>query len=297
MRYRYWNDHAENDGGDDTIKMRSQVQLRLFPTAYVNEHWSAKARFTATENFRDDSTGDVALTYIFAEGNYNKFNVKLGRMPFYSDADEGLVVDDFFSGAQLTFGDKFKAKIEAGAWNLTNSKLSSTVTTDNTAQYQGIELLYNDKERFNIGASYRHFNADFFEGVNKYGANEDDANIWSVGAGYKFGGTTRLFGAYARNTKADNYDKAYNVELAYKGANRKAGSWGAFAAYRYAGVNVGLASTYDPFSQRANKKGVEFGATWSPLKNTLTKISYFHGKTLDTDQTDKTFFGRLSWFF
>lgn len=298
VRYRYWNDHETLKDGGRQKRTRSQVQIRLFPTAEINDHWTAKARFTATEDFSDDRTGDVTLTYIFAEGNYGKFNVKLGRMPFFSNADEGLIVDDFFSGVQLTYGDKFKVKADVGAWNLNNSKLSSTVTDDTTANYQGIELLYDDKERFNAGLSYRHFNSDFFKGVSGYGADQDDANIWAIGAGYKFAGTTRLFGTYARNTKADNYKKGYNIELSYKGANRNnPGSWGVFAAYRYVGINLGLASTYDPFGRRANKKGVELGATWTPLKNIWTKLSYFNGKTLDTNEKDRTFFGRVSFYF
>ena len=298
LRYRYWNDHESLTDGDKTKRTRSQAQIRIFPTAEINDHWSAKARFTATLNARDDSTGDAALTYMFAEGNYDKFNVKLGRMPFFSSADNGLIVDDFFSGLQLNFGDKVKFKLEGGRWNLNNSKLKSTVTDGNSADYIGAEILYDDKKNFNIGAGYRHFKADFFKGVTGYGEDHDKASIFSVGAGYKFGGGVKLSGAYARNAKADKYKSGYNIELAYKGADRKEkGSWGIFAAYRYVGVNVGFASTYDPFVLRANKKGVEVGATWAPFKNTWAKVSYFGGKTLDTKENDRTFFGRMSWFF
>lgn len=292
VRYRYWNDHEDLTGGGENVRTNNQLQVRLFPTAEINEHWSAKARFTATTNVRQDSTGDAELTYIFAEGNYSKFNVKLGRMPFVSKADANasgsMIVDDFFSGIQLNFGDKFKAQLEAGRWSkLTNS------------DYVGIELLYNDKSRFNIGAGYRYFKSDSFATRTGYDNNqeEDKAAIWSVGAGYKFS-DFKLDATFAKNAKADKYEKAYNFELNYKGANRKqAGSWGAFVAYRYVGTNVGFAPSYDSYNRRSNKKGVDFGVTFTPFKNTLAKLSYFHGKTLDTDQTDKTFFGRMSFFF
>jgi hypothetical protein len=286
VRYRYYNDHTNNATGDATIRTKSQLQLRLFPTAEINDHWTAKARLTATENFREDSTGDVALTYIFAEGKYDKFTVKLGRMPLYSKVDEGIVADDFFSGAQLTFGDKVQFKLEAGRWNNGWAK---------PADYVGGELLYDDGERFNAGVGYRHFKTESLSG-GSYG-DKDKAGIISVGASYTFGEDVTLGGYYARNSKADKYKTGYNIELGYKGANKKAGSWGAYAAYRYVGENVGLATTFDTYTLRDNKKGIDLGLSWSPFKNTLTMLSYFHGKTLDTRETDKVLFGRMSWFF
>ena len=286
VRYRYWNDKENLQGGGSNKKMVSRLEIRLFPTAEINENWKAKARITATENFREDSTGDAKLTYIYAEGKYRNFEVDLGKMPLFTNADGGLVADDFFSGARLIIGNKVKFHLEGGRWSKSGSLA-------NPGDYVGTELLYNN-DNFNAGASYRYFKAK----ENFANTGEDKANIWSVGAGYKFGGGINLSGAYAENTKVKQYKRGYNIELAYNGANRKqAGSWGLYAAYRYIGKNVGLAPTYNTFSQRSNKKGVEFGASWSPLQNTLTQISYFTGKTLDTKENDKTFFGRLSFFF
>ena len=293
LRYRYWHDREDLSGGGRTTRINHQAQIRLFPTAEVNDHWAVKARFTATLNARNDSTGDAELTYIFAEGNYNKFNVKLGRMPFVSKADSNasgsLLLDDFFSGIQLNYGDKFKAQVEAGRW----SKFTKA------ADYAGIELLYNDKKNFNIGAGYRYFKTDSFSTRTGYDTNQEanKANIWSVGAGYKFS-DFKLDAAYAKNGKADSYNKAYNFELNYKGAERKkVGTWGAFIAYRYVGTNVGFAPTYDSYNRRSNKKGVDLGVTFTPFKDTFAKISYFSGKTIDTNEKDRTFFGRMSWFF
>jgi len=282
MRYRYWHDKTN----DEATRTRSQLQIRLFPTAEINDHWKAKARFTATNDVREDTTSNMALTYIYAEGKYDNFTVNLGKMPLFTNADGGIVADDFFSGAQLIFGDKVKAQLEGGRWSKSGEFAKA-------ADYFGGELLYDDS-KFNIGASYRYFKSPDI--ATRTG--DEKANIWSVGAGYKFGGGVKLAGAYAENTKPDTYKRGYNVVLNYKGANRKeAGTWGLYAAYRRIGQNVGLAPTFNTFGRRANKKGVEFGVNWSPLKNTLTELSYFQGKTLDTNKTDKTFFGRASWFF
>ena len=295
IRYRYYNDHRDNTDGSETKRMRSQMQFRIFPTAEVNENWNIKARFTSTLNFRDDSTGDAELTYIYAEGKYKNFNVNLGKMPLVSKADSAsngsMLLDAFFSGLQLTFGDKYKAQLEGGRWRGSFS---------DPADYLGLELLYNDKKKFHIGAGYRYFKTESFMTRNGYSKDgeDDKANIVSVGAGYNFG-NVKLDAAYAKNTKADKYGKGYNVELTYQGANRnKPGSWGAFVAYRYLGSNVGFAPTWDSYGfGTTNKKGVDFGVNWSPLKNTFTKLSYFHGKTLDDNQTTKALFARVSYFF
>ena len=288
LRYRYWNDKI--DGEDDVT--RNQLQLRIFPTAQIDEHWKIKGRFTAAVDMSEDSTTDARLTFIYADGNYGKFNVNLGKMPFFSDNDGGLVVDDFLSGGRITYGDKFKVKLEGGRWNLGNSVLG----LDDKSNYLGAELLYDDGERFNFGVGYHHFKSNEFANAAGYG-DKDKANILSVGVGYKFG-DFKLSAAYAKNNKADEYNKSYNIELGYAGANRsKPGSWGAFVAYRYIADNVSFLTTYTSHGMRSNKKGVNFGLNWTPIQNTLTEVNYFHGKTLDTNETAKTFYGRVSFFF
>ncbi len=298
LRYRYWNNREKLPVTNHKVKRTTNaMQMRLFPTAEINDHWKLKARLTASTDLKDDTSSNFRLTYGYAEGTYGKFQVKLGRLELLSNVDQGLVVDDYFSGAQVTYGDKFKVLVEAGRWNLENADVYFTNLADNAASYQGVELSY-DAEPFYIGTAFRHFRSDSFKDFLGYGDNKKNASIWSIGARYTFGDTVTLSGAYARNSKAQQYKTAYNVELAYKGANKEPGTWGVGVAYRYIGQNVGLAPTYDIFwDGRANKKGVEFYAKWSPLKNTLTELRYFTGKTLDTKKDTQTFFGRVSWFF
>ena len=291
LRYRYYSNKTEVSGGEDVKSTRNQVQLRIFPTATLNQNWKAKARLTASHDMSGDTTSDVALTYIYAEGKYDNFLINLGKMPFYTNADAGMLIDDFFSGAQIVYGDKFKAVLNAGRWKTNGSKLNFS----DSSNYVGAELLYNDKKRFNFGVGYHHFKSPEFYLADGYG-DKDKASIVSVGAGYKFG-DFNLNAMYAKNSSADTYNKSYNFELLYAGANREPGSWGLSLAYRYVGNNVSFAPTYDVTSMVSNKKGVDVGASWSPLKNTLTKINYFHGKTLDTNETTNTFFGRISFFF
>ena len=319
FRYRYISDRREGyDNNGTKIKTKKNqdwVHFRLFPTAEVNKHWKVKARMTASYNMDKDDTGTFNMTYGFAEGTYDKVKLSVGKMPFYSNVDDGLVMDDFFSGARVEVGSKWKLNLEAGRWNLkdANGYIGSafaereaedgttyTLTDDTAASYQGVELSYDTGSKFMIGGSYKHFNSDAFKFATRYnveGKVQDDADIWSAAVAYNFDKNVKLFYTYAQNPTADEYNMGYTAQLSYKGSNKKKNSWGAWAAYRYVGNNVALAPTYDTYTKSSNKKGVELGVNWSPLDNTLTSIQYFNGKTLDTDLDTDVLFGRVSWFF
>ena len=316
-RYRYWSERHEQKNGSTDKENKDKLQFRLFPTAEVNDNWHVKARLTAQTDMAKDSgddNGNVKLTYIYADGNYKNFDVKLGKMPFFSTSDAGLVMDDFFSGAQLSFGSKLKATLEAGRFDMSEAnsaynnedpselgaiqKLKAANKSDDAASYQGIDLAYG-VSKFGFGAGYRHFSSDVFTEADKYTNNaskEDSASIWSVGTNYKFDNNWNLLGSFAKNTKADNYETSHNIELDYKGAQKEnKGTWGAYAAYRYLGENVSLAPTYD--TAMANTKGWEVGAEYVPFKNVQTYLYYFDGKDLETNNDANKLFGRVSFFF
>ena len=254
---------------------------------------------TASADMREDTSGDFKLTYAFAEGKYDKLTLMVGRMPFYTNVDEGMVMDDFFSGAAAVYGDKFKVALMAGRWNLENANLNlpaDAALADAAASYQGGEISY-DNEKVYIGAGYHHFRSDDFKNLPGYKKHQKNANVWTAGMRFNLGGF-KIGGAYAQNTKADHFRRSWYAGLGYKGADRKeAGSWGISANYRYISQNVSLAPTYDTFALRSNKKGVDIGLDWAPIQNTYVQFGYFWGKTLDTNEDDKTFFGRASWFF
>ena len=200
-------------------------------------------------------------------------------------------MDDFFSGAQIQVGSKIKLLGEAGRWDGTG---------DDPSNYQGVELSYNDGNKFSVGGSYRHFNSvtlDDKASYNRKGKIQDDADIWSAAIGYNFDKNVKLFYAYAQNPTADDYNRSWTGKLSYKGAQKKAGTWGAYAAYRYIGNNVSFAPTYDVAP--SNGKGVDLGLTWSPMDNTLTAISYFKGESLERSNNNDIdiLWGRVSFFF
>ena len=308
MRYRYWSYRQEQNDSSTRKANVDSLQLRLFPTAEVNDHWTVNGRLTGSVSMNSDTSGNMRLSYVYAQGKYGNFEVKFGKMPFYSQADEGLVMDDFFSGAAVSFGKNLKVKLEAGRWNI-NSDANTNVTTgsvNDPASYQGIDIT-GTAGKLTAGAAYKHFNSDVFRTANRYKNNgtTDKAGIWSVGAAYAFDKNVKLSGAYAQNTKADNFGRSYSVELAYKGANRvNRGSWGAFVGYRYLGGNVSLMPTYDTAHANVgtgldglNVKGWDLSASYIPMKNTLTTLGYFRGKQFENGKKAETLYARLSYYF
>lgn len=107
--------------------------------------------------------------------------------------------------------------------------------------------------------------------------------------------------AYARNTQGNldgKFNKAYNVELDYKGAKAvNKGSFGAFVAYRYLGNTATISPTYDAIKN--GQKGWELGAQYAFAQNILGTVKYFTGKDLvDTGDTNASkLFGQVEFFF
>ena len=296
MRYRYFSDRKD---GEKKVN-QNKLLFRLKPTAEVNENWDVHARIDGTVHLDKDDTDTMKLNQIWAEGHYGNLDIRFGKMPLFSDESEGMLLDGEFSGGRVSFGNVLKTTLEAGRWDITDDgTVPDYGSVDKAANYQGITFT-GERNKLSGGVAYRHFNSDVFKSTfYTKDAKEDNANVWSVGLGYRFDNNWKLGGAYAQNTEADDFDKAYNVELAYKGAqNENAGTWGAYAAYRSLGENVAFCPTYDTYSTYTNKKGWEVGAEYVPFKNIHTYASYFDGQDLaNSDVKTKTLFGRVSFFF
>ena len=302
-RYRYWSQRYENEKGSKDKKNKDQLTFRLEPTAEVNNHWAVKSRIDASTDPSEDGSADLTVKRVWAQGDYNNFQVKLGKLPLASTETAGMLFDDQFSGAQVTFGNKLKATVEAGRWDLKNSNAQSALNavakaTDDTSNYQGI-MLNGTAGKLYGGAAYRHFSSEAFKAINN--SSSDKAKMWSVGAGYKFDRNWNLSGAYAKNTEADTDATAHNIQLNYKGAQKvNKGTWGAYAAYRYMGQNVAFAPLYELFltdSGMNNVKGWEAGVEYTPFTNVMSSFKYFNGKKLDTDRDAEGLFGQVNFYF
>ena len=286
--YNSLRNEGEKRDNDNTLL------FRLEPTAEINPHWHAVARLDAETNTKEDTSATVTLKRAYVQGDYDKFQVRLGKMPLSSSegyqAPGNLLLDSAlaFSGAQLSFGDEFKAKLEAG-------RLSDSFK--DTANYQSVQVRY-DKNKFMSGVGFYRYGSNDLAG--KTTNHKERANVWGADLGYRFDKNSFLSGAYAHANKLDEASKlkkSYQVTYEYKGADQAdKGSWGAYAAYRYLGAASELA-TQD--GAQFKTKGLELGLGYVPYKNVLLSAKYFKGKTIDSKPNDKVqkLYGSVEFFF
>ena len=278
---------------------KDNVVFRLEPSAEVNNHWHVNARLDASTSMKYDRPGTepdndtdttVTLKRAWAQGDYDNFTVKLGKMELTSDegyqAPGALVLDREFSGAEVSFGNAVKATIQAG-----RAKFDGVRDTPN---YQGVGLHY-EKGNLTAGAGYYRFGSEDFRSYTKNG--KDKINIWGLNGAYRFDKNIALSGAYAQNTDAKDYKKSGQVSLEYKGADAAdKGSWGAYVSYRHLG-DASVAPTDD--GALFHTKGIELGTSYTLWNNVVLSAKYFKGKTLEKQPDDKVskLFGRVEFLF
>lgn len=299
VRYDYWSTRNDNNKTTRSDVEVNKVKFRLYPDAEINDHWHVQARLQGVWQPKNDTTSNMALSYVYAEGKYNNFGLNLGKMLLYSASDDGLIMDGMFSGVQVTFGKKLQAIVSAGrqdmsedGYDLTAANVAKSAVND-TANYQSLQLIY-PIGKLTAGAAYHHFQSANFANFDGYDKDKkaDEANIWTLGGRYTFSKNVALAAYYGKNTKADDYAKAGSVELDYKGVSAaNKGSWGAFVAYRHLGQNVSFSPTYDDMWE--GMKGYSFGASYAVMKNVVASASYTLGKDLATDANSNILFGRL----
>ena len=319
LEYTYTSTrHDTQSAATKSKKNVDEYVFRLEPKAEVNKNWDVHARLDANGLMDTDGGNDtynVKLKRVWAEGNYDNFNVKLGKLP--NAINLLSTTDDPYSGAAVTFGKDLKVTLEAGRLALsqfddmgrnlkgqTNSNIFKS--SDDTASFQAINLGYA-KNKFYGNTGYEHldgatldYDVDSILKTKPYTNDKDKeykANIWFVNAGYRFDHNSFFKAEYAQNTEADNYDNAYSFEYDYKGAQQQnKGSWGMYLAYRNLGQYAAPWSTYGD-GVDGGQKGIEVGTGYTLFKNVQLFAKYFNGKDIAADKDAEKLFGRVDVFF
>ena len=284
LQYEY--KRTKVDGMDATTK--HDLKFRLEPEATVNDHWKVKARLDAhwdtnkdqgLENDAGVADNNVKLKQAYAAGHYGITDINAGLIPYFSE--QGLVFDTQFSGASVTVG---KGQALSGTLIAGRSRDVDSAPSN----MQGVNITWMPTEEFTGAAEYYRASMD-----GEYN------NIWGVGATYNFAKTASLNGGYWKNTTENNGDKnkAWNVQLSYKGAEREnMHSFGLFAAYRRLGTAVAVSSTFDD-AMKAGEKGWEVGGDYTFAKNVVGTLKYFNGRNIASDKKLNHFYGSLEYFF
>ncbi len=293
-----WNGVAEYTATSNHAKVygvknktnNSNLLFRLEPKAEVNDHWHVNARLDANTQLHTDrgNNGNVELKRVWAQGDYDKFSVKLGK---FASINDDSIADTPFSGAEVSFGNVVKAQVGAG-------RLSDGRFNADPANYQYIGLEASNEKLYG-GLAWQHLNSNAIKTIAGYKnhGQSDEANILFAKAGYNFDKNVGVKGWYSNNHDADRYEQAASLEVDYKGAEKEnQGTWGAWLAYRHLGGNAMIHSTYDAID--ANYKGWEIGGNYTAFKNVVATLRYGDEKGIfNKNFKAQNFFGRVEFFF
>ena len=105
--FDYWKYTTYADNQPYKIIAKTYT-VQLDTNAEINKHWSANSRIELYGDLNNDLTTDAQLIQAWVQGNYDNFQVKVGKFEFSPDGDFGLVWDTEISGAELIFGNKYK---------------------------------------------------------------------------------------------------------------------------------------------------------------------------------------------
>ena len=324
VRYRYKT--VRSDGMD---RRNSQyMTLRFEPEARINEHWIAKARmdYNIDMNTAKNSAGGAAsaamnadpefvMDRAWVQGTYGHTTIRLGKIPFYTAVDYGMVADDNLSGGQLVFGKDVKVSLAAGRTNrypngMARFPVIAGEPENYTASYYGVEI-YNDRAaKWTWGVGWHRFSN---KAVMNFLFNKDASNIWDVGVGYKFSKHLSASFQMAWNTAPDKVNggaghlakkgqrRAWTFQINYKGADPlKPGSFGLWFRLRMLGRFAAWSPTDTALG--LGQKGREIGVDYAFARNVVGSLMYFDGKTMGVAQGDRdvdasTFFGELNFLF
>lgn len=181
--------------GEHRDRQENILKLRLEPTMTINENWTAHARIDADFQ-KDDVSDDVKkdISRAWAEGQYGKFNVKLGRFGTFSDASHGLVMDDDVTGAEFTYAptEAWKVKATAARTSALADGIVLSADNKNEATYWAVEADYANG-KWDAGLGYHNVLAT----RTFQDSDESSFHIVDLGVGYAFDKNVKLTGDYA----------------------------------------------------------------------------------------------------
>ena len=339
VRWEYYNFWSEKDDkghhNAQYYKLRFQPKLTInehwFGSARIDYNTDADTAANVPAKVGSYDWDGFKVDRIWVQGDYDNLTIKLGKPHFVSSYEGhggGMVYDTRVAGGYVTVGNKLQLTLGGGRANYghnnlhRNAKGELDATTGESVMFAELGGQVNDK--FGIGAGFYRVSAEEVYGENgtfyrSYDSNPEKApaenvksfgsnnrNIWKVGFDWKFAPKWLFNAAYARSNGdwETKFKQAYTFELSYNGGRytdfTKPGSFGAFVAYRQIGAGAVIAPVYDGMCfSSTSQKGIEFGVSYTPIKNVLATFIYFNGKDIGVTEDRKTqqLYGCLDFFF
>ena len=291
VRYEDQKFELADDGYATTKKKPLELRTRLKVQGAINDEWTYVGRLQNTQDLKNggltkadgSSEGKTELNWAYVNGPIGAVDVTLGRFdvtPAY-----GIVLDDTVDGVQASFGNKLKVDVFAGRTQDDYGQIDSTKDDLYIAN-----LGYGISDKLNFKGAYFHLKPD--------NSSVDKTNLYEVGLDYQLTPTVSLTGAYLKSD-ADEQNKGYFGQIAYKGADRKAvKSFGAWVNYRDFDANTLISTTLDYATVTNDGKGYEVGFNYVPVKNAKWTTTYTDLEgAADSKEKAKYFLSKVDFYF
>lgn len=300
VRYQYKQTNEEKTTANDSHAQRMAMEMN--PIITINDNWKAYFRLNTETDLKTNS-GDnsVRMNRLWAEGKYDNFTVKLGKINAFGNETHGLTWDDCVSGVEVDFGKTVQTTVTAGR---TNSKYDGT-----GANFLRAGVRYVG-EKWDLGAAYTTMKGEARDAVTGAPSN---LNIWEVGAGYKFDNKWYATADYAR-TNLDNeqgailgngYKADYRVAVKYGNRqNDVPGSFhvqAIFSKRNYTGASMyGNMGDWTKLSDTNGQNGIIGWSLQSEItlaKNIFTELGYTYGREYTSGNKANIFWSQLQFVF
>ena len=299
---------VDGDVDGDTGALRS----RLWVNGQVNEDWTYTGMFENTQTYHgmsgDDDLGThgddkVELKRAYVEGRLGGLDVTAGR--WNEVLFTGNVLDSYFDGVKVSYGDKVKVfGMAAKGADTNHDNVEYILDSEDRLYVAGVEA---DMGAVNAYAAY--FETDS-SSHSSYATDNMDKEIWNVGFNYNFAPDFVLAAEYMRGNE-DYFDTdkdGWWADLAWKGASAdEPGSYGLHVGYFDQSANAYLTPTTDGFYVGdvakntdifdQGYKGWNVGASYAVAKNIVAVVNYYDFEGKENGKDADTIFSELYFTF
>ena len=283
VRYHYTEDGKDADGY--ATKLRSRIWIN----GQINDDWKYTGMLQNEQNLKNndgDETTDFQRAYV--NGKLGGVAVQAGR--YNLNIGEGNVYDNRFDGIQAAYGKDIKLVAGYGKADPGNNKGSEA----EEVYYAG---LAGKVGKLALAATYTDLN-------NIYEVEDQDANIWTIGATYAFDKNISLGAMYLQGEDEvggakDLDDTGYVVTAKYKGAKAaQVGSWGLVAKYYDQGETTYLDHTMNGYADKMDGfKGYSVAANYTFAKNIVGQVEWYDLKDKVDDSKASTLWSQVVFTF
>ena len=301
-RFSYKDVDGDVDGDEGGLR------TRLWVNGQVNEDWSYTGMFENTQTYTDEKgNDDVKLKRAYVEGRLGGMDVTAGR--WNEVLFTGNVLDSYFDGVKVSYGDKVKVfGFAAKGADTDHDQFEYMVDSEDRLYVAGVEA---DMGAVNAYAAYFETDSSSHAKVGNWTNSDNlDKEIWNVGVSYNFAPDFVLAAEYMRGNE-DYYDTdkdGWWADLAWKGASAdEPGSYGLHVGYFDQSANAYLSPTTDGFYVGDAAKGTDVfnqgykgwnvGASYAVAKNIVAVVNYYDFEAKESGEDADTIFSELYFSF